>query len=94
MYGLTMRRRHRAGILSHMKRQVTATEARAKLCELLRDVEAGDEIEITRRGRPVVRLTRATGQRALKDMFAALLRATPVRTSSTAPANAGTRSEP
>jgi prevent-host-death family protein len=52
-----------------MKRQVTATEARAKLCELLRYVEAGDEIEITRRGQPVVRLTRATGPRVLKGMF-------------------------
>ena len=36
--------------------KVSVTEARAKLSELLRRVEAGEEVTITRRGRPVATL--------------------------------------
>lgn len=38
-------------------RIVTASEARRQLPKLLAAVEAGEEIIITRRGRPVARLT-------------------------------------
>jgi prevent-host-death family protein len=53
-----------------MTRSLTATEAKAKILSLLDDVEAGDEIEITRHGRPVARLVPASGPHALKGRFA------------------------
>jgi prevent-host-death family protein len=53
-----------------MTRQVTATEAKAKLLALLDEVQAGEEIEITRHGRTVARLTPARGPHALKNLFA------------------------
>ncbi|HYM15162.1 MAG TPA: type II toxin-antitoxin system prevent-host-death family antitoxin [Dehalococcoidia bacterium] len=53
-----------------MTRRLTATETRAKLLALLDDVEQGDEIEITRHGRTIARLSRARGPHALKDRFA------------------------
>jgi prevent-host-death family protein len=46
--------------------KVTATEAKAKILSLLDDVAAGEEVEITRRGRTVARLVPATGPHALK----------------------------
>jgi prevent-host-death family protein len=49
-----------------MSRQMTATEAKAKILRLLDDVAAGEEIEITRHGRPVARLVPALGARSLK----------------------------
>lgn len=49
-----------------MARQVTATEAKTKILRLLDDVAAGEEIEITRHGRPVARLVPALGARSLK----------------------------
>jgi prevent-host-death family protein len=49
-----------------MPRQMTATEAKAKILRLLDDVSAGEEIEITRHGRPVARLVPALGARSLK----------------------------
>lgn len=49
-----------------MARQMTATEAKAKILRLLDDVSAGEEIEITRHGRPVARLVPALGARSLK----------------------------
>jgi prevent-host-death family protein len=52
-----------------MTRQVTATEAKTKLLALLDDVEKGEEIEITRHGRTIARLSPARGPHALKDMF-------------------------
>jgi prevent-host-death family protein len=55
-----------------MVTQVTATEAKAKLLALLDAVERGEEIEITRRGKPVARLTAARGPHALKGMFKGL----------------------
>ena len=52
-----------------MTKQVTATEAKAKLSALLDDVENGEEIVITRRGRTIARISPARGGHALKDMF-------------------------
>jgi prevent-host-death family protein len=46
--------------------RMTATEAKAKMLALLDRVAEGQEIEITRHGRPVARLVPATGARALK----------------------------
>jgi prevent-host-death family protein len=52
-----------------MTKQVTATDAKATLLRLLDDAAAGDEIEITRHGRPVARLVPAAGARSLKGSF-------------------------
>jgi prevent-host-death family protein len=41
---------------SKMK-QIQATEAKAKFAEILRTVESGGTIEITRHGRPIARMT-------------------------------------
>ena len=49
---------------------MTAAEAKARILALLDDVAAGEEIEITRHGRPVARLVPATGPKALKGRFA------------------------
>ncbi|CAN5517737.1 type II toxin-antitoxin system Phd/YefM family antitoxin [soil metagenome] len=54
----------------HMTRQMTATDVKARILALLYDVAAGDEIEITRHGRTVARLTAATGPHSLKGLFA------------------------
>jgi prevent-host-death family protein len=50
----------------HVTIKVTATEATARIRSLIDDVAAGDEVEITRRGRTVARLVPATGPHALK----------------------------
>lgn len=52
-----------------MSRKVTATHAKATILRLLDDVAAGEEIEITRHGRPVARLLPASGARSLKGSF-------------------------
>jgi prevent-host-death family protein len=52
-----------------MARQVTATDAKARILRLLDDVAAGEEIEITKHGRPVARLMPALGARSLKGSF-------------------------
>jgi prevent-host-death family protein len=49
-----------------MTRKMTATEVKAKILALLDEVAEGEEIEITKHGRPVARLVAATGSRALK----------------------------
>lgn len=46
--------------------KMTATEVKAKILALLDDVAAGQEIEITKRGRTVARLVPAAGPHALK----------------------------
>jgi prevent-host-death family protein len=46
--------------------RMTATEAKAKILALLDEVEAGQDVEITRHGRIVARLVSATGPHALK----------------------------
>ena len=53
----------------YMARKVTATDAKATFLRLLDDAEAGEEIEITRHGRPVARLAPASGARSLKGSF-------------------------
>jgi prevent-host-death family protein len=52
-----------------MAKKVTATEAKGGILRLLDDVAAGEEIEITRHGRPVARLVPAAGARSLKGSF-------------------------
>jgi prevent-host-death family protein len=57
-----------------MIRKLTATEVKARILALLDDVEAGDEIEITRHGRTVARLAPARGPHALRGRFAGVAR--------------------
>jgi prevent-host-death family protein len=52
-----------------MAKQVTATEAKAKILGLLEDAAAGEEIAITKHGRTVARLVPAAGARSLKGSF-------------------------
>jgi len=52
-----------------MAKQVTATEAKAKILRLLDAAADGEEIEITRHGRPVARLVPPSGARSLKGSF-------------------------
>jgi prevent-host-death family protein len=52
-----------------MVREVTATEAKAKLLSLLDEVEHGEEVVITRRGRTIARLTPARGSKPPMGMF-------------------------
>ena len=59
-----------------MTRQVTATEAKAKFLAILKDVEAGEEIEITKRGRTVARLSPARGPHSLLGMFEGVVTST------------------
>jgi prevent-host-death family protein len=56
----------------HMARTVTATEAKAHILALLDEVEAGEEVEITRHGRLVARLVPARGGMALKGKYKGL----------------------
>jgi prevent-host-death family protein len=54
----------------HMARRVSATEAKARILALLDQVEAGEEVEITRHGRLIARLVPARPGHALKGLFA------------------------
>ena len=56
-----------------MTRKLTATEVKAKLLSLLSEVETGEEIEITRRGRTVARLAPAKGPHSLKGRYAGVV---------------------
>jgi prevent-host-death family protein len=56
-----------------MAKTVTATEAKAHTLALLDDVEAGEEVEITRHGRLVARLLPARGAAALMGKYAGLV---------------------
>lgn len=53
----------------HMTKHVTATDAKSQILRLLDDAAAGEEIEITKRGRPVARLVPPAGARSLKGSF-------------------------
>ncbi len=55
-----------------MTRKMTATELKAKLLAVLDEVEAGDEIEVTRHGQTIARLAPARGPHALKDKLAGI----------------------
>lgn len=57
-----------------MTRQMTITQVKAKLLSLIDEIQAGDEIEITRHGKVVARLAPARGPHALKGMFAGVVR--------------------
>ena len=48
---------------------MTVTEVKAKLLALLDEVERGEEIEITRHGLTVARLTALKGPRGLEGRF-------------------------
>ncbi len=52
-----------------MAKQVTATTAKATILRLLDEAAAGEEIEITRHGRPVARLVPPAGARSLQGAF-------------------------
>jgi prevent-host-death family protein len=52
-----------------MVRTMTATDVTARILALLADVEAGDEIEISRHGRTIARLVPARGPHALRGRF-------------------------
>lgn len=58
----------------HVTKTVTATEAKTRILSLLDEVEAGEEVEITRHGRLVARLVPARGGSALRGRFAGLVR--------------------
>ena len=60
--------------IDQMARQVTATDAKATILRLLDDAAAGEEIEITKHGRPVARLVPARGARSLKGSFEGVAR--------------------
>jgi prevent-host-death family protein len=49
-----------------MTKNMTATEAKAKILALLDEVAAGDEVEISKHGRVVARLVPAGGPHALR----------------------------
>jgi prevent-host-death family protein len=53
-----------------MVRTVTATEAKATILALLEEVAAGEEVEITKRGRVMARLVPASGPQSLKGRLA------------------------
>lgn len=53
-----------------MVRKMTATQVKATILAVLDDVAAGDEVEITKHGRVVARLTPAAGPHALRGRFA------------------------
>jgi prevent-host-death family protein len=50
-------------------RRVNATAAKSNFLRLLDEAAAGEEIEITRHGRPVARLVPPTGGRSLQGLF-------------------------
>jgi prevent-host-death family protein len=52
-----------------MAKTVTATAAKAGFLRLLDETAAGEEIEITRHGRPVARLVPPTGGHSLEGLF-------------------------
>jgi prevent-host-death family protein len=52
-----------------MSKQVTATTAKATFLRLLDEAAAGEEIEITRHGRPVARLVPPAGSHSLEGLF-------------------------
>ena len=53
-----------------MVRKMTATEVKARILAVLDEVAAGEEVEITKHGRPVARLVPAPGPHGLKGRFA------------------------
>lgn len=54
--------------------RVSVTEAKALLTELIRRAEAGEEVVLTRRGQPTVRLARVTATPGPRERRALLLK--------------------
>jgi prevent-host-death family protein len=50
--------------------KMTATEVKARILAVLDDVAAGQEVEITKRGRTVARLVPASGPHGLRGSLA------------------------
>jgi prevent-host-death family protein len=61
--------------------EISLADAKAHLSELVDRVEAGESIDITRRGKPVARLTAATRprQRIVRAMLRALTATMPAQ---------------
>jgi prevent-host-death family protein len=59
----------------YMAKTVSATTAKATILRLLDEAAAGEEIEITRHGRPVARLVPPTGRHSLEGLFQGQARA-------------------
>lgn len=57
-----------------MTKQVTATQAKAKLPALLDEVEQGEEIEVLRYGRLIARISPVRRPQDLKDRFKGLVK--------------------
>ncbi len=55
--------------------RMSITEAKAQLTDLVRRAEAGDEVVLTRHGRPAVRLVPIAAGRSVEERRAALQRA-------------------
>jgi prevent-host-death family protein len=53
----------------HVPKSMTATAAKAAFLRLLDEAAGGEEIEITRHGRPVARIVPPAGPRSLKGLF-------------------------
>ena len=53
----------------HMAKRVNATTAKSNFLRLLGEAAAGEEIEITRHGRPVARLVPPSGAHSLEGLF-------------------------
>jgi prevent-host-death family protein len=51
---------------------MTATEIKARILAVLDEVAAGEEVEITKHGRPVARLVPAKGSHALRGCVAGM----------------------
>jgi prevent-host-death family protein len=60
-----------------MVREMTATELKAKLLAVLDEVEQGEEITITRRGRTIARLSALRGAHALEGSLRGIARTAP-----------------
>ena len=58
---------------------VTLADAKNRLSELVRRAEAGEEVVVTRRGRPVARLVRATADPAAGQVERAFARLAQLR---------------
>jgi prevent-host-death family protein len=69
-------RRENGHYYGHMAKRVSATTAKATILRLLDEASAGEEIEITRHGRPVARLVPPTGGHSLEGLFQGRARTT------------------
>jgi len=72
-----------------MSKTITLREANQAFARCIREVEAGEEITITRRGQPVARLVPVGGKRVLTPEQEAALDRTRARMEKGWPLNAG-----